>query len=54
MFMSAGIHPSFLIELVQAVWEQLLTTAVFRELVLPELGKADSANSCMGSPGLVR
>lgn len=52
--MSSGIHPSFLTELFHVVWEQHLTTAVFKGLVLQELRKADSAKSYMASPGLVR
>lgn len=52
--MSAGVYPSFLTELFHVVCEQLLTTVVFKRLVLQELHKAGSANSYMGSPGLVR
>lgn len=54
MFMSTGIHPLFLTKLFHVGWEWYLTKAVFKGLVLQELHKVDSANSYMGSPGLVR
>lgn len=54
MFMSTGIHPLFLAKLFRVGWEWYLTKAVFKGLVLQELHKVDSANSYMGSPGLVR